>query len=986
MHSESNNAATAAGTGVTEWDAIEDFCDAMSEQDIRVNPADIIPDGKLHRIHADGDSKNVKDAWYVLHVDDRPAGKFGHNGKYGYDVSFPWSMKVERAPMSAEEKRAYREKMEADRARREAEEAARHVAAAALANRIWDAATPVEGDAHPYLRRKGVQSYGLRKGRWEKVDQDSGEVKLISDNALLIPIWAPGKKIIGLQAILPDDKKLGRDKDYSAGMNKCGRFYSFGKPIEHEGKLVILIAEGYATAATLHAATGHGVVVAFDAPNLLPVAEFIREAYPAATIIVVGDNDQWTVKPVKNPGVTRALEVRDAVGALVAIPHFDESLGVANEAGKIKGPSDFNDLAAIAGVDAVRAVIASTLNPPALVEPVAAEAVPPWEDIPSADGVDVLDAPEDDDELPGVMFFQSNPVAPQVPAAPAPKGETIDRPTDNRYFRILGYKGDKYFLFHNESKQVKERTERELSERFLLGIAPLNWWELHFSGGKQGGINNRAAVNFIMRECYAEGVYDNNRRRGRGAWEDDGRAVFHHGGRLTVDGETVELEDIKSRFAYGIDIALPEPADEPLSDEDGQKLFKLATQFRWTMPGSAALLAGFAMLAPICGALKWRPHIWLTGGAGCGKSTVLNEYVFPLMNGTSLFAQGNSSEAGVRQWLKNDARPVLFDESESNEDGDIRRIQNVLSLIRQASTESEARTLKGTAGGEAMSFHIRSMFCLASIQVAIKHQADVERLTVMSLRPKREDENAAENWQKLKDDLYEIKRDKTLAARLMRRTLNMLPTIQKNIDVFATAAAKRFGSQRDGDQYGTLLAGCWSMMCSDVATIEQAEQMINGFDWSEHRDEDDKGDESTTALGELLGARIFTDDRVSTSPLDLIKIVMDKAPMLSGQIQPETAKKILGQHGMKVDDLDFNGIKGMYLFLENSNPERDKLMANSTFKVGLKRLLLNVKGAMKGSVKATGGATTSFPTRKSNGYFLIPISAVIEKDVGGTGF
>ncbi|HEX7906731.1 MAG TPA: toprim domain-containing protein [Paraburkholderia sp.] len=922
---------------VHESQAIEEFVDAMAEQDIRVNPADIIADGKLHRIHADGDSKNVKDGWYILHADERPAGKFGHNGKYGYDVSFPWSMRIDRAPMSAEEKRAYREKMEADRARREADERARHAAAAELANRIWDAATPVSGDDHPYLKRKGIQSYGLRIGMWEKVDQASGEVSVVSKNALLVPIWGLGKNIGSLQAILPDDKKLGRDKDYLSGADKRGRFFSIGKPLEHEGKLVILICEGYATGASLHAATGHAVIVAFDAPNLLPVAEAMRVRFPEATIIVCADNDQWTLKPVKNPGLTRANEVREAIGALVAMPEFDASLGVANAAGKVKGPNDFNDLMKLEGDDAVRAVIANTLNPPAVVE-VPADVIPPWEDIPGAEGTSVLDAPSGE-ELPGLMFFES---APSEPAPPAPRADDeLDRPTDNTYFRLLGYKDDKYFLFHNESKQVKEITKSDFSENGLLELAPLNWWELHFSGGKQGGINKRAAVNFLIRACIAEGIYDNSRRRGRGAWIDEGRTVFHHGGRLTVDGEMVELENIKSRFAYGIDIALPEPAVDPLSDEDGQKLFQLATRFRWTMPGSAALLAGFAMLAPICGALHWRPHVWLTGGAGCGKSTVLNEYVYPLMNGSSLFAQGNSSEAGIRQWLKNDARPVLFDESESNEEGDIRRIQNVLSLIRQASTESEARTLKGTAGGEAMSFHIRSMFCLASIQVAIKHQADVERLTVMSLRPKREDDNAAEGWTTLKDDLYTtITRDKTIAGRLMRRALNMLPTIQKNIEVFATAAAKSFGSQRDGDQYGTLLAGCWSMICSDEATLEQAEAMIQGFDWSEHR-ENNETDEAQGALGTLLAA-LIPHQGARYSVAELIQAVAMEDGKV-GVVTKSDAEALLGRHGMKVRET--------VLLIANRSEQLRSLVAGSPYEADLRGALLRVKGATRNEHK-----------------------------------
>lgn len=921
-----------------ETQAIEEFCDAMFNQDIDVDPADIIADGKLHRVHARGDSKNVKDAWYVLHVDDRPAGKYGHNGKFGHDASFSWSMKVDRAPMSAEEKRAYREKMEADRARREQETAERHAAAAVLANRMWEAATTIEGDGHPYLQRKGIQSYGLRVGTWEKVDQDTGEVSVISKNALLIPIWSR-KVIHSLQAILPDDKKLGRDKDYLSGANKHGHYYSFGKPLEHEGKQVILLCEGYATGASLHAATNHAVIVAFDAPNLLPVAEFMRGAFPDATMVVCADNDQWTLKPVANPGLTRAREVRDAVGALVALPEFDAALGVPNEAGKLRGPTDFNDLMRLEGADAVRRVIAETLNPPApTVEPVdVLEAVPaadvaPWDDIPSADGVAVLDAPADDD-----MNRTVEPDPVEKPGAiPA-----ISRPSDNPYFRLLGYKDDKYFIFHNESKQVKELTKSDFSENGLLEIAELNWWELHFSNGKQGGINKRAAVNFLVRACLAEGVYDNSRRRGRGAWVDEGRTVFHHGGRLTVDGKKTELEEIESRFAYGVDIALPEPADVALSDADGLKLFQLATHFRWTMPGSAALLAGFALLAPICGALKWRPHIWLTGGAGCGKSTVLNEYVHPLMNGSSLFAQGNSSEAGVRQWLKNDARPVLFDESESNEEGDIRRIQNVLSLIRQASTESEARTLKGTAGGEAMSFHIRSMFCLASIQVAIKHQADVERLTVMSLRPKREDENAADNWKTLKDDLYvTIKSDETIAARLMRRALNMLPVIQKNIEVFASAAAKRFGSQREGDQYGTLLAGCWSLMCSEEATPEQADAMIESFDWSEHR-ENNETDEAQGALGTLMSALIpHQGARYSVGEL-VAAAAMEEGK--TGVVTKSDADALLGRHGMKV--------RGTVLLVANKSEQLRSLVAGTPFEADLRGALLRVKGATRNDHK-----------------------------------
>lgn len=190
-------------------------------------------------------------------------------------------------------------------------------------------------------------------------------MRVISKNALLVPIRDAKKQIYSLQAIFPNDKNaLGRDKDYLSGGEKRGLFYSIGKPLERDGKAVILIGEGFATCASLHECTGHAVIVAFDAPNLLPVAKVIRARFPDAIIVMAADNDQWTVRPVDNPGVTRAREAAAEIGGLVAIPQFDAALGKVGEKG---GPTDFNDLQAREGAEAVRAVINALLAAPAPV-------------------------------------------------------------------------------------------------------------------------------------------------------------------------------------------------------------------------------------------------------------------------------------------------------------------------------------------------------------------------------------------------------------------------------------------------------------------------------------------------------------------------------------------------------------------------------------------------------------------------------------------
>ena len=102
-------------------------------------------------------------------------------------------------------------------------------------------------------------------------------------------------------------------------------------------------------------------------------------------------------------------------------------------------------------------------------------------------------------------------------------------------------------------------------------------------------------------------------------------------------------------------------------------------------------------MSPFCGALKWRPHIWLTGSAGTGKSWVFKNVVRRLLGETALAVQGETSEAGLRQTLGHDALPVVFDEADIDDRRSADRIQNILTLMRSASTDDGGLLLKGSA-------------------------------------------------------------------------------------------------------------------------------------------------------------------------------------------------------------------------------------------------------------------------------------------------
>jgi putative DNA primase/helicase len=873
----------------TESAVIDQFIAAMREHQIDIDE-NIIADGKLHRYHVAGDKGRSRNGWAVLHIDDHPAGKFGCNKRYAGE-QFTWTMKGTR-PLTPDERRELKAIAKDRAAQRQAEIEINQANAAQRALALYEAGEPVT--EHPYLTLKGVPSSPkLRVGNWYYIDEDTGEEILVSDRALIVPMMDPALRIHSLQAII-DDGEGGFRKQYLKHGSKEGKFVSIGKPRDN----VILIAEGLATGLSLWQCTAHAVIVAFDSGNLIHAAKEVRRVLPDATILLCADNDAWTHTPIENPGTHYAHIAAAAVNGLVVHPEF------INTDSK---PTDFNDLHQIEGEEIVREMIDRALAPP--VE--AAETA---------------------------MIDEAGPVdaTAGLPSATPPGPQSGDEgPGKNPHFAILGYDHETYYFFQFEKRQVLHYTSAQMNDGGFIQLATINWWQDNFPAANDA-INKKGAMEFLMRTANKRGIFSPNNLRGRGAWYDNGRSIYHHGQRLTVDGETVDVTRIKSKFVYELGIDLRAPADVGLTDDEGYALLDLAERFRWSMPGSAALLAGWVTLAPLCGALRWRPHIWLTGNAGSGKSTIVESYVNGLLDGVALYAQGNSTEPGLRQMLKADALPVIIDETEQNEEKDVQRMQSILSLMRQSSTESQARTYKGTTFGNAMYFHIRSMFCLSSIQVGVKHKSDSERISILTLKPAMIGAKAAEQWEELKEQIHKlIVMDPDISARLLRRSLDMLPTILKNIEVFKSAAARVFKSQRAGDQYGTLLAGCFALISGKEANQADAEWLINSYEWKDHVDEGGV-DEGQNALMGLLESHIRGPQGIDLTVFEVLSAAKNR--YVKGiELDPAIATAMLARYGMKID--------GNYLLLSNASNELRSLMSDTTFKADWRGVLLRLPGS-----------------------------------------
>lgn len=312
------------------------------------------------------DSKE-KRGWYwlsSLHVntEDLIIGAYGiyqgaDNGKQIVTLSrerkdrlTPEQIQAQKARHREAQKRA-----EAER-QREADKAA------SRAKVVWSKSL-AKGDSE-YLQRKQIGAYGVR---------------FTDKGAVIVPMMDDRDTIRGLQFILPRGHeravKAGRDKEFwPKGLQMSGTYHLVGKPPRD----ILLIAEGYATAASIHEATNLPVAVVWSANNIMPACQALKKKYKRARQLICADDD-WVQKcsscgkytdvltetckqcgePHKksNAGIVNAQAAATAVSGAWIIPVFS-----APRPTDKKGPTDFNDLHALEGLSPVTEQIEAKID------------------------------------------------------------------------------------------------------------------------------------------------------------------------------------------------------------------------------------------------------------------------------------------------------------------------------------------------------------------------------------------------------------------------------------------------------------------------------------------------------------------------------------------------------------------------------------------------------------------------------------------------
>jgi hypothetical protein len=285
-------------------------------------------------------------------------------------------------------------------------------------------------------------------------------------------------------------------------------------------------------------------------------------------------------------------------------------------------------------------------------------------------------------------------------------------------FEILGIADSRLAYFITYEGHLYKSELDKLSKIKLQVLAPLSWWSSEYNG-TSGTCIDRAIddlIRFSSRKDFNIEIL-----RGRGAWRNKNGGICYNDGQNVTGDHDDDLIYVRLPKA---DIGIN---DKTLSAEMRHKIKRAVFNMSFETSVDAIRTLGWSVLAPFCGALKWRPSVMVTGPSGSGKTTVVNFVMLKLSS--ALSAQGTSTVAGIRGRMGLDSGPVILEEFEP---GRTRKEEEnrkeMLDMIRTSSGDDSPDVFRGTKTGSYMSYKMQNMFAFNSIDPTMDNDADENRI------------------------------------------------------------------------------------------------------------------------------------------------------------------------------------------------------------------------------------------------------------------
>lgn len=379
----------------------------------------------------------------------------------------------------------------------------------------------------------------------------------------------------------------------------------------------------------------------------------------------------------------------------------------------------------------------------------------------------------------------------------------------------LGFNGDRFYFGSTYNRVLHEL--KNLTETELLKLAPLSQWQTMFPNKSPSGVDWLRARDFLFGDCISKGIFTPKKIRSIGVWQEDKEIIVHLGDRLWSSARgTLPLIGAGFESFYELRETQPDIHPTPLTAKESEPLQKLANKLS-VEKNHGPMLVGWLASAILGGLLKWRPHVWLTGEQGSGKTTALNDLIFHLIGSSSVTLQGGSSEPALRRETRFKSCPVIFEEFESMSKKDLEAVEACVSFIRQASSDSIGGVVKASGESGTIAYVARFSACIASIKTELRLEQDKARFTVIDFI------KGKTPWDEIKP-LYGAISSREWAARYRSRIIHKAQDFLQAIEVLKDVMP---GAQRFKDQHAPLWAGWWITQSDSPLTPQDAKDMLS---------------------------------------------------------------------------------------------------------------------------------------------------------------
>lgn len=386
-------------------------------------------------------------------------------------------------------------------------------------------------------------------------------------------------------------------------------------------------------------------------------------------------------------------------------------------------------------------------------------------------------------------------------------------------FEALGMAGNSFAVFSLLNKKVHYLRPSDLKAMNLKALFGAAWCDKHYTDydakKEKFVFEHKRLANDILSACQAVGPCSESLERRVGVWKmNDGQLVVNSRRLWRSDGVVLE-HGIHEDWVYpvfgdaGFDLSTPEATEGEVN-----QVLAAFNAPQWIHPMAGELILGFFGVGIVSTALRRRPHVLMTGPAGCGKSTVL-EIIRWLLGNLAYGCTGPQTMAAYYQSLGSTSKVVVNDEFEADPTRKLCKDTFEVARMSYSLQEGDEGIVRGTVTGKAKSYRFYSPFIAAGISPGKLEPADLTRWVILEAKGKPEGPKMSEQ------------QAREIGPKLARLFISRWNVFQASEDVVRQRILDSGGDGRMADTVGTLLASYWAFVSSKPATEEDAEFLVS---------------------------------------------------------------------------------------------------------------------------------------------------------------